>query len=98
MSDKTIKYVDFEAVPINAVGDVVFCEIRRSSTFYGQETGPYKKGQGNSGAYLWENAWYNPSITSAQIRGIEVTYMDGDRKSTRLNSSHPLSSRMPSSA
>lgn len=77
MSDKTIKYVDFEAVPINAVGDVVSCEIRMSSTFYGQETGPYKKGQGNSGAYLWENAWYNPSITSAQIRGIEVTYMDG---------------------
>ena len=77
MSDKTIKYVDFVAVPINAVGDVVSCEIRRSSTFYGQETGPYKKGQGNSGAYLWENAWYNPSITSAQIRGIEVTYMDG---------------------
>lgn len=35
MSDKTIKYVDFEAVPINAVGDVVSCEIRRSSTFYG---------------------------------------------------------------
>lgn len=46
MSDKTIKYVDFEAVPINAVGDVVFCEIRRSSTFYGQETGPYKKARG----------------------------------------------------
>ena len=46
MSDKTIKYVDFEAVPINAVGDVVSCEIRRSSTFYGQETGPYKKRPG----------------------------------------------------
>ena len=25
-------------------------------------------------------------------------FADGDRKSTRLNSSHPLSSRMPSSA
>ena len=27
-----------------------------------------------------------------------MLYMESDRKSTRLNSSHPLSSRMPSSA
>ena len=32
------------------------------------------------------------------VSGIEDIEFTGDRKSTRLNSSHPLSSRMPSSA
>jgi len=31
-------------------------------------------------------------------RGLQVTGVDQDRKSTRLNSSHPSRSRMPSSA
>ena len=34
--------------------------------------------------------WYDPKIEGYRL--------PGDRKSTRLNSSHPLSSRMPSSA
>ena len=35
---------------------------------------------------------------SPQVRGIEQAVKAVDRKSTRLNSSHPLKSRMPSSA
>ena len=31
-------------------------------------------------------------------RGMDVLRIEGDRKSTRLNSSHPTTSRMPSSA
>ena len=38
-------------------------------------------------------------IAQAYISGIDLSMIDiQDRKSTRLNSSHPLSSRMPSSA
>ena len=36
--------------------------------------------------------------TADEIRFIVEGFTKGDRKSTRLNSSHPLSSRMPSSA
>ena len=32
------------------------------------------------------------------IAGADVGFEQGDRKSTRLNSSHPTTSRMPSSA
>ncbi len=39
-SGKTIKYITFSMVPINAVGDVVTCDIRRYSTFNGTITGP----------------------------------------------------------
>ena len=36
--------------------------------------------------------------TGLAKEGKKVVLIDTDRKSTRLNSSHPLSSRMPSSA
>ena len=37
-------------------------------------------------------------MTGKALRGNKVTYGELDRKSTRLNSSHSTSSRMPSSA
>ena len=38
-------------------------------------------------------------LKKEQARGVKVVKADlGDRKSTRLNSSHPVLSRMPSSA
>ena len=56
----------------------------------------------------WENAVSMPDIASlpllAEIFGVSVddlfdlTSEQRDRKSTRLNSSHPTTSRMPSSA
>ena len=39
-----------------------------------------------------------PAIGVAASYGLILAAMEADRKSTRLNSSHPLSSRMPSSA
>ena len=39
-----------------------------------------------------------PSATLYEDEEFRVIMDLGDRKSTRLNSSHPLSSRMPSSA
>ena len=39
-----------------------------------------------------------PDLISVVVMMITYTVVSLDRKSTRLNSSHPLSSRMPSSA
>ena len=37
-------------------------------------------------------------VSAAEIKAIGISYQMQDRKSTRLNSSHPPESRMPSSA
>ena len=44
-----------------------------------------------------QNRKYN-QIVAGYLTDQSVNSHDGDRKSTRLNSSHPSSSRMPSSA
>lgn len=79
MSDKVIKYITFEVVPYNAVGDIMRCEIRDYANFGCQATGPYATGEGiagNNSAY-WDCAWYNSTIASIQLRGIDIEYMDG---------------------
>ena len=42
--------------------------------------------------------WYTDRALGQQLRDTVVPADRGDRKSTRLNSSHPPESRMPSSA
>ena len=87
MSDKVIKYISFEAVPYNAVGDIVYCEIRDYANFRGQATGPYAKGEGlagNSSGY-WDCAWYNSTITDVELRSIDIQYMDGTRETLSGN-------------
>ena len=79
MSDKTIKYITFEVVPYNAVGDIMRCEIRDYANFGCQATGPYATGEGlagNNSAY-WDCVWYNSTITSVQLTNIDIEYMDG---------------------
>lgn len=78
-SDKTIKYVTFTVVPYNAVGDKVYSEIGRHSTYRATDTGPWEKGQGLAGNYswYWENAWYNWSISSVKMTDISIEYTDG---------------------
>lgn len=58
ISNKTFKYVIWEVVPYNAVGDPVGCEIRGRKPFKGRHTGPYKPGKTSPGGHF-ENAWYN---------------------------------------
>lgn len=83
-SDKTIKYVHFYVVPYNAVGDPMYCEIRGHSRFDAYVTGPCEPG--HEGYYkvgdtyygnLWENVWYNGSISTIELVGIKIIYMDG---------------------
>ena len=55
------------------------CEIRDYANFGCQATGPYATGEGiagNNSAY-WDCAWYNSTIASIQLRGIDIEYMDG---------------------
>ncbi len=76
-SDKTVKYATFEVVPYNAVGDIVECTIRNSSTFRGQVTGPIKKNKWNGYGTTWSNAWYNNTIKKIKITGVDIDYVDG---------------------
>ena len=87
MSDKVIKYITFEVVPYNAVGDIVYCDIRDYANFRGQATGPYAKGEGLAGnnSGYWDCAWYNYSITDVELKSIDIEYMDGTRESLSGN-------------
>jgi hypothetical protein len=76
LNEKTIKYLIWEAYPINAVGDAVTCDIRDHSAFRGKDTGPIEQGQSGGSGY-WENAWYNHKIKEMVLTGIHIEYMDG---------------------
>ena len=75
-TEKVIKYASFWFTPYNAVGDIVECTIRRTSTDGVKYTGPLAPGGVHSGG-LWENAWYNRSIASVKLDYVYVEYMDG---------------------
>lgn len=78
LSNNVIKYAYFTVVPYNSVNDIVTCSIRHYSRFTAQDDGPYGKGKGNKGtAYYWENAWYNYTIKRAELKEVEIEYMDG---------------------
>lgn len=74
-SNKTIKYLIWEGMPINAVGDPVSCEIRGNSIFHGKDTGPVKPNA--SGGGVWGCAWYNWTAKNLKIIGIRIEYTDG---------------------
>jgi hypothetical protein len=76
-SNKVVKYITFEVVPYNAVGDIVECTIRNSSTFRGQVTGPIKKNKWNGYGTTWSNAWYNNTIKKIKVTGVDIDYVDG---------------------
>jgi hypothetical protein len=75
-SNKTVKYISFQWVPYNAVGDIVSCEIRGEIQKGGRVTGPIKPGQTYGYNYSWECEWYNNTITRAKLMEIEIEYMD----------------------
>ena len=75
-TEKTIKYASFWFTPYNRVGEVQSCSIRRTSTDGVKYTGPLAPGGIHQGA-LWENAWYNYSISSVSLSHVYIEYMDG---------------------
>lgn len=78
-SSKTIKYLRWHGYPINAVGDIVTCDIRNYSEFTGQDTGPIKPGR--SGGGCWSCAWYNWTAKKLVLTGVDIEYMDGTQLS-----------------
>lgn len=75
-SNKTIKYIRFSVTPYNAVGDPQSSEIGGTSSINAKVTGPINPGITYGEGYLWECAWYNNTITTVKLNGIEITYMD----------------------
>ncbi len=74
-SNKTIKYIIFDASFKNDVDDIVMCDIRNSISFRGKDTGPIKPG--NSGGGSWDCVIYNWSATKMVVNSIDIDYMDG---------------------
>ena len=85
-SSKTIKYIHFYVQPYNAVGDIVYCEIRDHAKFRAHSTGPYNPGykcytvyqySGIVSGMYWENCWYNNTIKYIELYQVRIEYMDG---------------------
>lgn len=74
-SKKTIKYLTWEGNAINAVGDMVPCDIRNYYSYRGKDTGPIKPGK--TGGGTWSCAWYNWTAKKLKLVQIEIEYMDG---------------------
>ena len=74
-STKKIKYLYWTGTVYNAVNDPVYCEIRRTSTFSGKDTGPIASGE--SGGGCWDCIIYNYSADTLRLSNINIIYMDG---------------------
>lgn len=85
-SNKTIKYVTFKVTPYNAVGDAQYCAIRNYSQVSVQVTGPINSGKTYGDDKVWENAWYNNTITNAKLNEIDIIYMDNSTDTIDSNS------------
>lgn len=72
---KTIKYLTWKGVVINAVNDKVSCEITGDSVFSGRITGPVPPGAERAGE--WDNLLYNASARELRLTGVSIVYMDG---------------------
>lgn len=74
-SAKTIKYLYWSGDFYNAVNDLVFCEIRRSCSFTGKDTGPVEPDK--TGGGTWDCVIYDWSASDIKLTDISIVYMDG---------------------
>lgn len=93
LSDKTVKYVNWTAIPYNAVGDKVRGEISRRSEVKFLKTGPISPYEGTRG--YWETLWYNYSIICMEITRLSIEYMDGSKKTYANRNSIATLMRLP---
>lgn len=73
---KPIKYYDLYFLPRNAAGEAVKCSVSGRGENGVRGIGPVEKGELHS-KKKFENAWYNPSVTSVVLTKAEIEYMDG---------------------
>lgn len=75
--EKTIKYINIEATPYNAVGDKVWGSIKEKSKSTMEGVGPVEP---FGHAYFnFENVWYNSTISCVEMNKMTVEYVDGSR-------------------
>ena len=74
-SKKTIKYLYWTGTVYNRVNDLAYCEIRRTATYKGVDTGPFAPEEEGGG--YWENVVYNHAADTLKLNSISITYMDG---------------------
>lgn len=77
-SDKTIKYVTFEYVPYNTVGDIVVDSVSHQAEKRGKITGPIEPNEKVTAE--WDILWYNSTISTVKVKSIFVQYMDGSEE------------------
>ena len=77
-SNKAIKYITFTGYPINSVNDRCYCNIRKYSTVSPKGVGPIPPN--DTGAYFFENLWYDGTISEYVPISIHIQYMDGSIK------------------
>lgn len=76
ISEKTIKYVVFMALPYNAVDDVVIDSMGKQEARL-RYIGPCKSNEECFDGGGFENVWYDHSIQRIELTGFEITFMDG---------------------
>lgn len=74
-SPKTIKYLHWSGNIYNAVDDYVFCDIRRTSSASGKDTGPIAHEEQGGG--VWDCVIYNYDADYIKLNNIRIIYMDG---------------------
>lgn len=79
-SENPIKYIDLEVVPYNAVNDVVSSFIDGKAKTNLRITGPLVEKEGEQKPAIWDNVWYNNSVSCVQLNSITFEFMNGDKK------------------
>lgn len=76
--NKTIKYIYFQVVPFNSVGDVVKSDIIGQNGIL-QYTGSLAPGK-TAWDRRWDNCFYNWSIKGVQVVSATIEFMDGTKQ------------------
>ncbi len=78
-STKTINYIELKTVFYNAVGDRIYCDIRRTDHVWLKVTGPIKPGERTT-TYSWDAVFYNYTFQGTMgFEEIIITYSDGSQ-------------------
>lgn len=77
-TNKTIKYLWFNFIGYNPVGDRVVDRVNGTSIITKKGVGPIAKGE--TGTYEFEYLWFTDIVETAKISSIKVQYMDGTIK------------------
>ena len=78
VNTKTIKYANFFIEPYNPVGDKVIDVTPGQVLSELSLTGPIAPEYGQT-SVSWETVWYNKTITCAEVRRVELEYIDGTK-------------------